>query len=69
MAWRGRGKSRGSGADTKQVTWGVCLLLYLFALVVQFRILPSLHVQNGLGTWAWILGYGLLLLAGKLRGL
>jgi len=64
-----RGRGRGTGAETKQVTWIVCLVLYLFALVVHFRLIPSLHVSADLGTWAWILGYGLLLLAGKLRGL
>jgi hypothetical protein len=70
MAWRGRGReSRGNGAQTKQVTWVVCLVLYLLALAVHFRWFPSLHVQSELGTWAWILGYGLLLLAGKVRGL
>jgi hypothetical protein len=63
---RGRGRSTGSG--TKQVTWVVCLVLYLIALAVNFRFV---HIANAgqIGTWAWILGFGLLLVADKVRGL
>jgi hypothetical protein len=61
-----RGRGREGGAQTKQITWIVCLVLYLFALAVHFKFI---HVQADLGTWAWILGYGLLLVAGKMRGL
>jgi hypothetical protein len=61
-----RGRGRDGGAQTKQITWVVCLVLYLFALAAHFGII---HVQSELATWAWILGYGLLLIAGKLRGL
>lgn len=61
-----RGKARGTGASTRQVTWVVCLVLYLVALAVHFGIL---HAGAEIGTWAWILGFGLLLVAGKVRGL
>jgi hypothetical protein len=63
MARRG-----GSAASTKQVTWVVCLVLYLVALAVHFGILRFAGAGE-LGTWAWILGFGLLLIAGKVRGL
>jgi hypothetical protein len=60
---RGRGKG-GSGA--KQVTWIVCLVLYLVALAGHFGIL---HIGLELQSWAWILGFGLLLVAEKVRGI
>ncbi|HEV7514931.1 MAG TPA: hypothetical protein VGR07_01395 [Thermoanaerobaculia bacterium] len=63
-----RGRGRGTGSGTKQVTWIVCLVLYLVALAVNFRVI---HIANAsqIGTWAWILGFGLLLVADKVRGL
>jgi hypothetical protein len=57
----------GTGSGTKQVTWVVCLVLYLVALAVHFGIVHNLG--NEIGTWAWILGFGLLLVAAKVRGL
>jgi hypothetical protein len=64
MAGRGRGK--GSGTGTKQVTWIVCLVLYLVALAGHFGIV---HLSGEIQTWAWILGFGLLLVADKVRGI
>jgi hypothetical protein len=61
-----RGRGRGTGSGTKQVTWVVCLVLYLVALATHFGII---HIGSELGTWAWILGFGLLLVADKVRGL
>ena len=61
-----RGRGRGTGSGTKQVTWIVCLVLYLVALGAHFGII---HIGGELATWAWILGFGLLLVADKVRGL
>ncbi len=63
-----RGRGRGTGSGTKQVTWIVCLVLYLVALSVQFHF-NVLHISGELAAWAWILGFGLLLVADKVRGL
>ena len=61
-------RGKGTGSGTKQVTWIVCLVLYLVALAVHFGMI---HVANAndIGTWSWILGFGLLLVADKVRGL
>jgi hypothetical protein len=48
------------------VTWIVCLVLYLVALAGHFGIV---HVSGEIQTWAWILGFGLLLVADKVRGI
>ena len=61
-----RARGRGTGSGTKQITWVVCLILYLVALAVQFRVV---HIGGEIGTWAWILGFGLLLVAEKVRGI
>jgi hypothetical protein len=61
-----RGRGRGTGSGTKQITWVVCLILYLVALAVQFRVV---HIGSEIGAWAWILGFGLLLVADKVRGI
>jgi hypothetical protein len=62
---RGRSRGAGKGTSTREVTWVVCLVLYLVALAHYFKLI---HVGE-LGNWAWILGFGLLLIAGKVRGL
>jgi hypothetical protein len=50
----------------KNVTWVISLVLYLVALLNHFGYLP---LQSHLGELAWILGFGLLLVACKVRGL
>jgi hypothetical protein len=62
MAARGRG----TGAGAKQITWIICLVLYLVALAAHFRII---HISGEAEAWSWILGFGVLLLADKVRGL
>jgi len=54
------------GKAPKQITWIICLVLYLVAVLTQFGIL---HLGNGIGDWAWIVGYALLLVAVQVRGL
>jgi len=58
--------ARGGGKAPKQITWLICLVLYLVALLAHFAIV---HVRADVAVWSWIIGYGLLLLAVQLRGL
>jgi hypothetical protein len=48
------------------VIWFVCLVLYLIAMLAHFRIF---RVRADFATWSWILGYALLLIATRVRGL
>jgi hypothetical protein len=58
--------ARGGGKAPKQITWLICLVLYLVAVLSHFGIV---HVRGDVAQWSWIIGYGLLLLAVQLRGL
>jgi hypothetical protein len=57
---------RGGGKAPKQVTWIICLVLYLVALLAHFGMV---RVRGDIAEWSWIIGYGLLLLAVQVRGL
>lgn len=57
--------ARGSNAP-KNITWIICLVLYVVALLAHFGIV---HVSSDIATWSWIIGFGLLLIAVKVRGL
>jgi len=59
------GKARGGWDATKNATWMVCLILYLIAITNFFGII---HV-GPLASWAWIVGYAVLLISEKVRGL
>ena len=50
----------------KHVTWVICLILYLIAALNQFHVIS---VPGDLAAWAWIVGFALLLIAVKVRGL
>ena len=54
------------GNAPKQITWMICLVLYLVALLAHFGLLS---MDGGMADWSWIIGYGLLLAAVQLRGL
>lgn len=54
------------GKAPKQITWIICLVLYIAALLINFGIL---RVDPNIGQWAWIIGFGLLLAAVQLKGL
>ena len=54
------------GNAPKQITWIICLVLYLVALLAHFGILRT---DTGIAEWSWIIGYGLLLVAVQTRGL
>jgi hypothetical protein len=57
---------RGGGKAPKQITWVICLVLYLVALAAHFGVF---HVRGDVAEWSWIIGYGLLLIAVQVRGL
>jgi len=54
------------GKAPRSITWLICLVLYILAILTHFGVL---HLGNDLGDWAWIVGYALLLIAVQVRGL
>lgn len=50
----------------KNVTWFICLILFAVALLAHFRVA---HISADIATWSWILGYALLLIAVRVKGL
>jgi hypothetical protein len=54
------------GKAPTMAVYVICLILYLVALATHFAVI---HVDPRLGEWAWIIGFGLLLLAIRVRGL
>jgi len=57
--------SRSANAPTTAV-WVICLVLYLVALLASFGVIS---LGGEVTRWVWIIGFGLLLLACKVRGL
>ncbi|HEY2933606.1 MAG TPA: hypothetical protein VGK99_17860 [Acidobacteriota bacterium] len=55
-----------SGKAPKQITWVICLVLYLVALLSYLGVM---HVSADVATWSWIIGFGLLLIAVHVRNL
>jgi hypothetical protein len=55
-----------SGNSPKQITWIICLVLYAVALLGTFGLVK---IDANIVHWSWIIGFGLLLLAVKVRGL
>ncbi len=58
--------SRGAGKAPKQITWIICLILYLVAVLAHFGVVK---VGGDIATWSWIIGFGLLLAAVQVKGL
>jgi hypothetical protein len=58
--------ARGGGNAPKQITWLICLVIYVIALLGHFGVAK---VAANVVNWAWIIGFGLLLVATKVRGL
>jgi hypothetical protein len=54
------------GKAPTMAVYVICLILYLVALAVHFAVI---RIDPRLGEWAWIIGFGLLLLAIRVRGL
>ena len=57
-------QSRGKAPTT--AVYVICLILYLVALLAHFAIV---RIDPRIGEWAWIIGFGLLLIAIRVRGL
>ena len=55
-----------SGKAPTFVVWVICLVLYLVALAAQFGIV---RIDSQIAVWSWIIGFGLLLVACRVRGL
>jgi hypothetical protein len=59
-------RTSGSGKAPKMVTWTICLVLYIIALLSAFGVV-AIPGQGAM--WCWIIGFGLLLVACRVRGL
>ncbi|MEO6173467.1 MAG: hypothetical protein ABIP02_10165 [Arenimonas sp.] len=55
-----------SGKAPTMVVWIISLVLYLVALAAHFGVV-NMDVQ--IAVWSWIIGFGLLLVACRVRGL
>lgn len=54
------------GKAPKQITWIICLILYIVAVVAHFGVV---RIDPALATWSWIIGYAVLLIAVQVKGL
>lgn len=50
----------------KQITWLICLVLYIVALLAAFGVI---RIDSQVALWSWVIGFGLLLAAVQVRGL
>lgn len=57
---------RNSGKAPTMLVWLICLVLYVVALAAHFGIV---HMDAQIAVWSWIIGFGLLLAACRIRGL
>ncbi len=57
---------RNSGKAPTMAVWIISLVLFLVAVAAHFRLVS---VGEPVASWSWIIGYGLLLLACRLKGL
>jgi hypothetical protein len=57
---------RNSGKAPTMIIWVIALILYLVALAAHFGLAK---IGAPVATWSWIIGFGLLLLACRVRGL
>ena len=55
-----------SGKAPTLVVWIICLVLYLVALAAHFGVV---RIDSQIAGWSWIIGFGLLLIACRVRGL
>lgn len=51
----------------KLITWIIGLVLYVVALLGTFGVVPQITGQ--IAQWSWIIGFGLMLVATKVKGL
>ena len=57
---------RNSGKAPTMAVWIICLVLFVVALAAHFGLV---NVGEPVATWSWIIGFGLLLAACRVRGL
>ena len=57
---------RNSGKAPTMAVWVISLVLFLVSLVAHFGFVK---IPEPFATWSWILGFGLLLVACRVRGL
>ncbi len=57
---------RNSASAPTTAVWIISLVLFLIALVAHFGIA---RIPEPVATWSWILGFALLLVACRVRGL
>ena len=57
---------RNSGKAPTFVVWVISLVLYVIALVDHFGLIK---IGMPIGAWSWIIGFALLLIACRVRGL
>ena len=57
---------RNGGKAPTMAVWVISLILYIVALAAYFGVVP---VGGEIATWSWIIGFGLLLIACRVRGL
>ena len=50
----------------KQITWIICLVLYIVALAGAFG---GVAMDGAYALWAWVIGLGLLLIATMVKDL
>lgn len=55
-----------TGKAPTMAVWVIALVLFVIALVAQFGVVK---IADPIGTWSWIIGFGLLLAACRIRGL
>ena len=57
---------KNSGKAPTMIVWIISLVLYIVALVAHFGVA---NVSAQVAAWSWIIGFGLLLVACRVRGL
>ena len=57
---------RNSGKAPTFVVWIICLVLFAVALAAHFGVVA---IGEPVATWSWIIGFGLLLVACRVKGL
>ena len=55
-----------SGKAPTIIVWVISLVLYVLALCAQFGVIA---IAGTISPWLWIIGFGLLLVACRVRGL
>lgn len=55
-----------SGKAPTLAVWIISLILFVIALITHFGLIK---VDAAVSTWSWIIGFALLLIACRVRGL